>query len=147
MPQVLLVRRTVALDVAWSEEAGSWRHEVAGVAATDAGRLHPTVGGEVGRTEGEALHPGRGAADLLDVDHAARGLEDRVHQDRPLQPGLGLELGEQPVDVVDVLGALHLRDHHHVELVADLGDQGGQVVEPQGESSALTRVHAGLSAR
>ena len=99
------------------------------MAAADAGGLHPAVGGEVGRAEGEALHARAGAADLLDVGHAAGGLEDRVDQDRPVEPGLGLELGEQPVDVVDVLGALHLRHHDHVELVADLGDQGGEVVE------------------
>ncbi len=42
---------------------------------------------------------------------------------------LGLELGEQAVDVVDVPGALDLRDHHHVELVADLGDELRDVVE------------------
>ena len=37
-------------------------HEVAGVAATDPGGLHAPVGGEVGRTERQALHPraGRG---------------------------------------------------------------------------------------
>ncbi len=34
--------------------------------------------------------------------------------------GSGLELGEQPVDVVDVLGALHLGDHDDVEPVTDL---------------------------
>ena len=106
------------------------------MAAAHPGRLHPTVGGEVGRAEREALHPRRGAADLLDVGDAAGGLEDRVHQDRAVQPGLGLELGEQPVDVVDVLGALHLRHHDHVELVADLGDQRGQVVEPQGSPAS-----------
>jgi hypothetical protein len=74
------------------------------VPAADARGLHPPVGGEVGRAERDALHAGRGAADLLDVGHAARGLEDGVHEDRPGQPGLGLELGEDPVDVVDVLG-------------------------------------------
>ena len=104
-------------------------HQVAGVAAADAGRLHPAVGGEVGRAERDALHARAGAADLLDVGHAAGGLEDRVDQDRPGDAGLGLELGEQPVDVVDVLGALHLRDHDHVELLADLGHQRGEVVE------------------
>ena len=46
-----------------------------------------------------------------------------------LDPGLGLELGEQAVDVVDVLGALDLGDHDHVEPLADLGDRGGEVVE------------------
>jgi hypothetical protein len=102
------------------------------VTAADAGGLHPAVGGEVGRAEGETLHPRAGRADLLDVGHAACGLEDGVDQDRPLQAGLGLELGQQPVDVVDVLGALDLRHHDDVERVADRGHQGGQVVERPG---------------
>ena len=63
-----------------------------------------------------------------------------MDQDRPLEPGLRLELGEQPVDVVDVPGALDLGDHDHVELVADLGDERGQVVEDPG---ALERVDPG----
>jgi hypothetical protein len=55
-----------------------------------------------------------------------------VHQQRPLEARLGLELGEQPVDVVDVPGALDLGHHDHLELVADLGHQRGQVVEDPG---------------
>ena len=92
------------------------------MAAADAGGLHPPVRGEVGRAEGQALHARRRAADLLDVGDATSGLEDRVDQQRLRQPGLRLELGEQPVDVVDVLRPLDLRDHDHVDLVADLGD-------------------------
>ena len=110
------------------------------MAAADAGGLHPAVGGEVGRAEREALHARGGTADLLDVGHAAGRLEDRVHEDRAVETGLGLELGEHPVDVVDVLGALHLRHHDHVELVADLGDQGRQVVE---HPRAVERVDPG----
>ena len=60
-----------------------------------------------------------------------------MHQDRPLEPRLRLELGEQAVHVVDVPGALDLRDHDHVELVADLGDERGDVVE---HPRALERV-------
>ena len=52
-----------------------------------------------------------------------------MDEQRPGQPGLRLELREQPVDVVDVLGALDLRHHDHVELVADLRHERGQVVE------------------
>ena len=111
---------------------GVLAHQVAGVAATHAGGLHPAVGGEVRGPEREPLHPRAGAADLLDVGDAARRLEDRVHHERLLQAGLGLELGEQAVDVVDVLGALHLRHHDHVELVADGSDERGQVVEHPG---------------
>ena len=121
VPEVLLVDRAVALDVAVDRVLA---HEVAGVAAADAGGLHATVGGEVGGAERQALHAGRRRADLLDVGDAAGRLEDRVHEDRPVEPGLRLELGEEAVDVVDVLGPLDLRDHDHVELVADLGDRG-----------------------
>ena len=52
-----------------------------------------------------------------------------MHEERFGEPGLGLELGEQPVDVVDVLGPFDLGDHHHVELVADLGHERDQIVE------------------
>ena len=104
-------------------------HQVVGMAAAHPCRLHPPVGGQVGGPERQALHPGRGAADLLDVGHAPGRLEDGVEEDRALEPGLGLELGDQPVHVVDVLGPLDLGDHDDVELVADLGDGRDQVVE------------------
>jgi hypothetical protein len=52
-----------------------------------------------------------------------------VQQQRPGEAGPGLELGHQAVDVVDVLGALDLGDHDDVELAADLGDGGRDVVE------------------
>ena len=54
-----------------------------------------------------------------------------------LEAGLRLELGEQAVDVVDVPGPLDLRDHDHVELVADLGDELGEVVEHPGAVEAV----------
>ena len=52
-----------------------------------------------------------------------------MDEDRPLQAGLGLELGEQAIDVVDVPRPLDLGDHDHVEPVADLGHELGDVVE------------------
>ena len=60
-----------------------------------------------------------------------------MHQDRLLEPGLGLELREEAIHVVDVPGALDLRHHDHVELVADLGDQRGEVVEHPGALEAV----------
>jgi hypothetical protein len=81
------------------------------------------------RREAHALDARAGAGDLLEVGHTLRGLEDRVHEDRAVEPGLGLELGEQAVDVVDVPRALDLGDHDHLELVADLHHQFGQVVQ------------------
>ena len=53
------------------------------------------------------------------------------------EPALRLELREQPIDVVDVPGAFDLRDHDHVELVADLADDGRQVVEEPGAVEAV----------
>ena len=72
---------------------------------------------------------GAGGGDLLEVGDAEVGLEQRVHKDRALQARLGLQLGEQAVDVVDVPGALDLRDHDDLELVPDLPHQFGDVVE------------------
>ena len=48
----------------------------------DAGGLHAAIGRQVGRAERQTLHPGRGGADLLDVGHAAGGLEDGVDEQR-----------------------------------------------------------------
>ena len=113
---------------------------VARVASADAGGLHPPGGGQVRGPEAHSLHPGAGGRDLLQVRDALRRLEDRVDEQRLCQAGLGFELGEQAVDVVDVPRALDLRDHDHVELVADLGHELGQVIEHPG---ALERVDAG----
>ena len=62
-----------------------------------------------------------------------------MNEDRSLQVGAGLELGQQPVDVVDVPRPLDLRDHHDVEPVADLADELREVVE---HPRRLERVHA-----
>ena len=67
-----------------------------------------------------------------------------MDQDRALQPGLRLELGEQAVDVMDIPGALDLGDHDDLKQLADLGDQRGQVIEHPG---ALQRVDPGPQRR
>ncbi len=141
VPEVLLVRGALALDVTVHRVLS---HQVPRVATTDASGLHAPVGGEVGRAQRQALHAGRGAADLLHVGHAPRCLEDGVHQERLREPRLGLELGEEPVHVVDVLGPLHLGDHDDVQLLARLEDRGGEVVEAPGR---VERVHAGPELR
>ena len=43
-------------------------------------------GGEIGRAQAQPLHPGARATDLLHVCNAEGGLEQRVHQQRALQP-------------------------------------------------------------
>ena len=110
------------------------------MAAADARRLHAArlAARSAGPKESPACAGSR--ADLLDVDDAEVGLEDRVDQQRLREARLGLELGQQLVDVVDVPGTLDLGDHDDVELVADLGDQRREVVE---HPRAVEAVHAG----
>src|SRR5215213_358370 len=115
-------------------------HAVARVPAAHARRLHAPVRGEVRGPEAHALHARAGGGDLLGVRHPLGGLEDRVDQDRPLEPGPGLELREQAVHVVDVPGALDLGDHDHGEALADGGHEPSQGVQHPG---ALERVDAG----
>jgi hypothetical protein len=68
------------------------------------------------------------------------GLQDRVDEDGLGQAVPRLELGEELVDVVDVPGALHLRQHHHVELGANLAADLHEVSSSaKGEFSALMR--------
>ena len=116
VPEVLLVGGARAVDVAVD---GVLAHEVAGVAAADAGGLHAAVGGQVGGTEAEALHARRLAPQISSTLATPRAVSRMAcTSSGSVRPGLGLELGEEPVDVVDVLGALDLRDHDHVELLA-----------------------------
>ena len=83
VPGVLLGgRRAGAFGVV---RVGVLDHAVAGVAAADARRLHAPRRGEVGRAEAHALHARAGGGDLLEVRHAVRRLEDRVHEDRALE--------------------------------------------------------------
>ena len=102
------------------------------MAAADAGGLHAARGGEVGGTEAHAVHARRGTGDGLDIVDALRGLQNGVDQDRLLHRVPGLELRQQLVEIVDVPRALDLGQHHHVELVADRGDDLGDVVERPG---------------
>ena len=72
---------------------------------------------------------GEAAGDRLDIVDALRGLQNGVDQDRLLDRMPGFELRQQLVEIVDVPRALDLGQHHHVELVADRGDDLGDVVE------------------
>ncbi len=126
MPQILLVCGARRVRVGRRRVLA---HEVSRMPATDPGRLHPSVRGEVCRPEREALHPRARPGDLLDVGDTARGLQNRVDEQRPGESRLRLELGEQTVDVVDVLRALDLGHHDDIQLVTDRRDEGQQVVE------------------
>ena len=126
MPRVLLVAGPRGIGIVG---VGVGDRAVPGVPAADAGGLHAPGGGQIGGPEAHALHARARAGDLLEIGHPLSRLEHGVHEDRPLQAGLGLELGEQAIDVVDVPRALDLGDHHDLELVADVRHQFGDVVE------------------
>ena len=141
VPRVLLGGRPRGVGVV---RVRIFDHAVARVAATHPRSLHPPVRRQVGGAEAHSLHARARRGDLLEVRHALGGLEDRVDHDRALQAALRLELGQQAIHVVDVPGSLDLQDHHHVQPVADGGDELGRVVEHPG---ALERIDPGPELR
>jgi hypothetical protein len=80
------------------------------------------AGGEVGGSEGDALHA-RARAQISSTLMTPWCVSRMACTSSGREPRLRLELGQQLVHVVDVPGALDLRDHDHVEPVADLGDE------------------------
>ena len=99
------------------------------MAAADAGRLHGAGSGKIGGTETDAVHARRSGGDRGDVVDALGGLEDGVDEDRLFHRVLGFELGEQLIEIMNVPCTLDLGQHDDVELVADGGDDLGDVVE------------------
>src|SRR5262245_53427819 len=73
VPRVLLRGRAGGVRMRLVRVAA---HQIRRVPATDARRLHAARGGEVGWAEAHALDTRAGGADLLDVGHALRRLED-----------------------------------------------------------------------
>ena len=102
------------------------------MAAADPRRLHRARGGEIGGTETDAVHARRSGGDGDDIVHAFGGFQDGVNEDRLFHAMLGFELGEQLIEIMDVPGALDLRQHDDVELLADRGDDLANVVERPG---------------
>ena len=90
------------------------------------------------------MHARAGAGDFLNVLDALCRFEDRMDEERLLQPVLRFELRQQLVEIMDIPCPFDLGQHDHIELVADLGDEFGDVVEHPG---AVQRVDAGPEAR
>ena len=99
------------------------------MAAADPRGFHRARRGQVRRTEADAVHARRGGRDRGDIVDALGGFQDGMDQDRLLDRVLGLKLGEKLVEIMDVPFAFDLRQHDDVELVADGGDDLGNVVE------------------
>jgi len=102
------------------------------MAAADPCRLHRARGGEVGWAETDAVHARRSDRDRGDVVDALGGLQDGVNQDRLFHLVFCFELGEKLIEIMDVPGALDLRQHDDVELLPDRGDDLANVVEHPG---------------
>ena len=116
------------------------QHLVFRMPAADARGLHRARGGEIGRTEADALHARRGGRDRLDIHDALGGFQDGVDQDRLVDAMPRFELRQQLIEIMDVPRPIDLRQHDDVELVADGGDQFGDVVQHPGR---IERVDAG----
>ena len=132
VPEVLLgvgARAAVCMRI--------FEHAVEGMAAADAGGFHLAACGKVCRAEADALHAGGGEGNVLDAGNAFSRFEDGVEEDRARETGLGLQLGNELVRVMDVPRAFDLRDHDHVELVAGLQHEVGHIVEEPGGVQAV----------
>ena len=122
-------------------------HVVAGRLLADDQRAHVDRGHEVGRPEDDRLGARRGGGDGVDVGQAHRVLDLGLDADAPdLVAHRLLDLGEQHVQRVHLLGVLHLRQHDRVQGGArsfdDLGHVavgplGGPVVDPDHACLAL----------
>ena len=112
------------------------------MAAADARGLHAARGGEISGSQADAVHARGGRGDRLDVVYALRGFQDGVDQDRLLDRMLGLQLGQELIEIVDVPRALDFGQHDDVELVANRSDDSVTSSSIQGELSALIRVQS-----
>jgi hypothetical protein len=102
------------------------------MAPADPRRLHPARRREVGRTEADALHAGRGGRDVLDVLHTLGRLEDGVQEDGLADAMLRFKKRQELIDEVNVPGPFDLRHHDHIELRSGRRHDLGQVVQRPG---------------
>ena len=92
------------------------------------------------------MHARRGAGDVGDIVDALGGFENGVDQDRFLDAVLGFELRQKLIEIMDVPGAFDLRQHDDVELLADGGDDLGNIVEhPRRIERVDARPQSGLA--
>ena len=104
-------------------------HDVIRVSATDARCLHRAGGSKIGRAEADAVHPWRCGRDVGDVIDPFGSLQDGMDEDRFRDRVFCLQLGKELVEVVDVPSPFHLRQHDHIELRSDRGDDLDHVIE------------------
>ena len=97
--------------------------------AADARRLHGARGGEIGGPQAHAVHARRRARNRLHIVDALRGFQDGVNQNRFFDFVARFELRQQLVEIVDVPGAVDLRQHDDVESVADRAHDLDDIVE------------------
>jgi hypothetical protein len=97
VPEILLKERALLLA-----GFGVGENAVAGMSATDAGRLHAARSGQVGRAEAQAVHARAGAADGLDVGHPLRRLEQGMQQNRFADRVLRFEQRDVLIDEMNV---------------------------------------------
>ena len=99
------------------------------MSAADTRRLHRTRGGQIGRTEADAVHARRRHRDIGDIVDAFGGLQNGVNQDGLFDRVLRFQLSEELVEIVDIPGSFDLGQHDHVEPLAHRADDLDHVVE------------------
>ncbi len=114
MPQILLIKGAGLVVL-----TGIGQNTIGRVPAADARRLHAARGCQIGRPKAHAMHAWRGSGDLLDVLDPFCSLQNGMDEDRLFNPVPCFELRQKLVEIVDIPHPLDLRQHDHIELVAD----------------------------
>ena len=78
-----------------------------------------------------------GRGDRLDVFDTFGGFQDGMDHDRPANAMTRFQLRQQLIQIMNIPGAFHFRQHHHIELIADRGHDVGNVVEHPGAVEAV----------
>ena len=99
------------------------------MAAADPRRFHGARGCKIRGAKAHAVHARRRGRDGLNVIDAFRSFQDGVDENRLLHPVLGFKLGKELIEIVNVPGAVDLRQHDDVELITHRADDLADVIE------------------
>ena len=99
------------------------QHVVIGLCATDARRLHPHGGREIGSAKAHGLQAGAGGGDGFDMGDAGGGFDDHLEGDGGLAACGAFDGCHEGIDRIDILGAADLGNHDLVQTLAALFQQ------------------------
>ena len=124
MPQILLIEiAPFAFRLIIS------KHAVRRMAAPHAGGFHTPRRRKIGRAQAHAVHARAGGGDFFYIIDPLGGFQDGVNHDRFADLMPGFQLGQQLIKIMNVPGAFHFRQHDHIDLVAYLRDNLGNIIQ------------------